>query len=52
MGTTKLRHILKNLGSSTPRNNYYALTYLPSHRTSKLDEKEIWDTAGEARTNL
>ena len=27
-------------------------TYQPSRKLSKLDEPDMWDTAGEVRTNI
>ena len=37
-----------NPGSNTPGNNIYTATYLPSRKPSKLDEQDLWYTAGEA----
>ena len=42
---------LMNPGSSTLQNNSYMTTYFPSHKASKLNEKDILGTAGEVRTN-
>ena len=35
----------------TPQGTNYTTTYLPSRKLSKLDEPDMQDTAGEARTS-
>ena len=37
-------------GGKTPQGTNYTATCLPSRKLSKLDEQDIQDTAGEART--
>ena len=41
-----------NPGSNIPQNTSCMATYLLSLKLSKLDEQDMWDTAGEVRTNL
>ena len=38
-------------GVSTQQNSSWTATYHPSRKLSKLDEPDIWDTAGEVGTN-
>ena len=38
-------------GDNTPQDTNYTATCLPSRKISKLDEPDMQDTAGEARTN-
>ena len=38
-------------GGSIPQNSNSMATYHPSGKPSKLDEQDIWDSAGEIRTN-
>ena len=38
-------------GGNTQQNNSCTATYHPSWKLSKLDEPNMWDTAGEVRTN-
>ena len=38
-------------GGNTTLSTNYTATYLPSRKLSKLDEPDMQDTAGEARTN-
>ena len=40
-----------NTGSNTPRNNACMASYLPSLNPFQLDEQDMRDTAGDARTN-
>ena len=41
----------KNAGSMTPKNGSCMATFLPSHKISKLDEKDMLGTAGKERSN-
>ena len=41
-----------NPGGNTPENRSCTATYHPSRKPSKLDEQNMWDTAGEVRTNF
>ena len=38
-------------GDSTPQSTNYTATYLASRKLSKLDEPDMQDTAGQARTS-
>ena len=38
-------------GGNTPQGTNYTATCLPSRELSKLDELDMQDTAGEARTS-
>ena len=38
-------------GGNTPQGTNYTATWLPSWKLSKLDEPDMQDTAGEARTS-
>ena len=40
-----------NPGGNIPQNNSCMATNHPSRKPSKLDEQDMWDTAGELRTN-
>ena len=48
--TRMLREILKSPGSNTLQDTNYTVTYHLSRKLYKLDESDIPDTAGEART--
>ena len=39
------------LGNSTPQSSSYTATYYPSGKLFKLDERDTWNTAGEAGTH-
>ena len=49
--TPMLRAILKNSWQQHPRDTNYTATCLPSRKLSTLDEPDMQDTAGEARTS-
>ena len=38
-------------GGKTPQNRSYMDTDHPSQKLSKVDKADMWDTAGEVRTN-
>ena len=42
---------LTSPGCNTPQGTDYTTIYLPSRKLSKLDEPDVQDTAGEARTS-
>ena len=46
-----LNSIIVSPGGITRRSNSYTATYLPSRKLSKLDEPDMQDTAGEAKTS-
>ena len=57
-GEEARRQLHKNAASNieqvlaaTPHNTNYTATCLPSRKLSKLDEPDMQDTAGEARTS-
>ena len=39
------------LESRNLQNNRWTVTYLPSHKSSKLDDQDLQITAGEAKMN-
>ena len=49
--TRMLRAILNKSWRQHPTKHNYTATYLPSRKLSKLDEPDMQDTAGEARTS-
>ena len=56
-GEEARRQLYKNIesnkspGSNTPQGTNYTVTYHISRKLSKLDEPDMPDTAGEARTS-
>ena len=49
--TRMLEQYWTSPGDNTPQGTNYTATYLPSRKLSKLDEPDMQDTAGEARTS-
>ena len=49
--TRMLRAILNKTWRQHPQNSNCTATYHPSRKLSKLDEQDMWDTAGEVGAN-
>ena len=46
-----IKHMKKNLDGNYTQLSSCTATYHPSRKPSKLDKSDMWDTAGEVRTN-
>ena len=50
-GEVARRQLHKNDASNTPQGTNYTAICLPSRKLSKIDEPDMQDTAGEAKTS-